>query len=296
MPYVFNDHEGFELVRGWAATKPAYAAFRSLIARLDGAAPVGRFDAGPGIFDFRFARGGQQIDIVWSPGGGTATIPSGGADLYNLLGVRSDAPLSGGAVRVPVGPDPVYIVHAAVGGSEGFTGAGQLFPETGKAVRGPFLSYWQSHGGLAINGLPISDEMTQTLEDGKPYKVQYFERVRLEWHPENADARYRVLLGQFGRRLRSGDPAVAPLAGQRFFAETGHNLGGTFRAYWEAHGGLAQFGYPFSEEIEERLEDGNIYRVQYFERARFEWHPENPPEYQLLLGQFGRRIYEEMAR
>jgi hypothetical protein len=64
-----------------------------------------------------------------------------------------------------------------------------------------------------------------------------------------------------------------------------------FLAYWNTHGGLAQFGYPLSEEFSEQLEDGQTYTVQYFERARFEWHPENAdPQYQVLLGQFGRRV------
>jgi hypothetical protein len=47
----------------------------------------------------------------------------------------------------------------------------------------------------------------------------------------------------------------------------------------------------------ERLEDGNTYLVQYFERARFEYHPESAdPHYQVLLGQFGRRICGERCR
>jgi len=67
-------------------------------------------------------------------------------------------------------------------------------------------------------------------------------------------------------------------------------LSGSFLNYWQANGGLAQFGYPISEEFSERLEDGKSYVVQYFERARFEHHPENQPPSDLLLGQFGRRI------
>jgi hypothetical protein len=54
-----------------------------------------------------------------------------------------------------------------------------------------------------------------------------------------------------------------------------------------------QFGYPMTEEFEEQLEDGRTYTVQYFERARFERHPENPAPYTILLGQFGRRILAE---
>jgi hypothetical protein len=167
---------------------------------------------------------------------------------------------------------------------------GRLFPETGKCVNEPFLSYWNAHGQLAINGYPISDEFNETLEDGKSYKVQYFERVRMESHPENTDPQYQVLLGQFGRKIHPADPPVTAKPGARFFPETGHNVEGSFLDYWTANGGLPQFGYPISEEFDETLEDGKSYTVQYFERARFEHHPENPAPYDVLLGMFGRQI------
>ena len=293
MPYVFNDHEGFELVHGWTTPKPAYAAFSTVVARLDGATPIGRIEAGSGVFAFRFERAGQQIDVVWSSAGGTATVPSGGAaDAWTLTGEKSTIDVSGTQVTLKVGADPIYLAHAPVGGAAPVGAAEQRFAETGKTVRGPFLDYWRAHGGLAINGFPVSDEMTQLLEDGKPYTVQYFERVRLEWHPENPEP-YRVLLGQFGRARHPADPPVAALNGKRFFGETGHNVGGPFGAYWDANGGLAQFGFPISEEFTETLEDGQPYTVQYFERARFEYHPANPGAYQVLLGQFGR---QEFAR
>jgi hypothetical protein len=166
----------------------------------------------------------------------------------------------------------------------------QCFTETGKCVNPLFSRYWQDHGGLAVNGYPISDELVQNLENGQPYTVQYFERARYEYHPENADAN-RVLLGQFGRQLHPADPPVAQQSGATFFAETGHNVSGDFLGYWQANGGLAQFGYPLSEVISEKLEDGNTYQVQYFERARFEAHPENAAPYNVLLGLFGRNIY-----
>jgi thermitase len=74
------------------------------------------------------------------------------------------------------------------------------------------------------------------------------------------------------------------------FSETHACVGDTFYAYWQAHGGLALNGYPISNEFTEGLGDGKIYTVQYFERARFEHHPENAPPYDVLLGQFGRRF------
>jgi choice-of-anchor B domain-containing protein len=144
----------------------------------------------------------------------------------------------------------------------------QCFSETGHCIQGRFLDYWQGHGGLAINGYPISDELTETLEDGHSYTVQYFERTRLEYHPDSPP-QYQVQLGQFGRRIHPADPPATARGDATYFNETGHNLGGRFLDFWQAHGGLAQFGYPLTEEFTETLEDGKPYTVQYFERARF---------------------------
>jgi hypothetical protein len=173
--------------------------------------------------------------------------------------------------------------------------AAACFVQTGTCMTGRFLDYWQQHGGLARNGYPLGYPFTQQLEDGKQYTVQYFERVRLEAHPENQPP-YDFLLGQFGRHFHPADPPVDVQPGAVYVQETGHNLSGPFRDYWQANGGLAQFGYPISEELQEQLEDGHTYTVQYFERARFELHPENQPPYDVLLGQFGRRILAESGR
>ncbi len=166
--------------------------------------------------------------------------------------------------------------------------AQRCFPETGKCVEGRFLDYWNAHGGLAINGFPLSDERQEKIGD-TTYWVQWFERVRMEYHPEYAGTPSEVLLGQFGRAIHPADPPVAPMAVGRFFPETGHNVPPDFLAYWTQNGGLPQFGYPLSEVFNETLE-GKSYEVQYFERARFERHPENPASSNILLGQFGRQL------
>lgn len=163
------------------------------------------------------------------------------------------------------------------------------FPETGYAVSDPFLSYWQERGGLFSYGYPISEAIS---EDG--LLVQYFERARFEWHPENAGSAYEVLLSPLGLQLSKGrdfPTAQARSEGDDiYFAETRHSLGGKFQAYWEGYGGLARFGYPISEEINEIASDGHTYRVQYFERARMEIHPENDAPYDVLLGQIGKQM------
>jgi hypothetical protein len=75
----------------------------------------------------------------------------------------------------------------------------------------------------------------------------------------------------------------------RFFPQTGPAVSGDFLIYWQAHGDQAQFGYPLTAVRWDQLEDGHWYQVQYFERARFEYHPENQAPYNVLLGQFGQR-------
>ena len=163
------------------------------------------------------------------------------------------------------------------------------FPVTGHHVSEPFLSTWRELGGLATFGYPLSEPFE---ENG--LTVQYFERERFELHPEYAGTEYEVLFGLLGswRATGNADPAFYPQptdsvpsdpATQIFFAETSHFLSNGFKVYWEAHGGLRIFGYPISEEFSE---DG--FTVQYFERARFEWHPENAgTEYEILLGRLG---------
>ncbi len=89
------------------------------------------------------------------------------------------------------------------------------------------------------------------------------------------------------------NPVAAPqTAGYLWFAATGHTLHGPFRAYWEAHGGLAQFGYPLSEAFDATLPGANrSYSVQYFERARFEFHPEiGGPAGSVVLGLLGSEL------
>jgi hypothetical protein len=75
------------------------------------------------------------------------------------------------------------------------------FLETGHNLAGKFLEYWQSHGGLAVHGYPITEAVMEQSTNGKQYLVQWFERSRMELHPENAGSEYEVLLGVEGRQL-----------------------------------------------------------------------------------------------
>jgi hypothetical protein len=167
---------------------------------------------------------------------------------------------------------------------------GTLFPQTGKRLCKQMESYWTRYGGVAQFGYPISDPGAEaSAADGKTYTVQYFERARFELHPEHHGTPYEVQLGLVGRQFHPNDPPVAALndGAHTFFKETGHNVSASFYSYWQQHGGLFVNGYPISEELTEASSDGKTYRVQYFERARFELHPENAAPFNVLLGVLG---------
>lgn len=174
----------------------------------------------------------------------------------------------------------------------------RTFQETGHTVSGRFLEYWDSHGGLAQQGFPISEPMQEVSEtDGKTYMVQYFERAVFEMHPENQPPNDVLLslLGVFmlNQKYASGVPDALGTNGQ-LFPETGKHVDEPFLSYWNTHGGLAQQGFPISERFQEKSDlDGKTYEVQYFERAVFELHPENAPPYNVLLSQLGTFRYKQ---
>lgn len=171
------------------------------------------------------------------------------------------------------------------------------FPETGHNISFQMKAFYDAQGGLDIFGLPLTEVIT---DEATGLQVQYFERARFELHPDLAPE-HQVSLTRIGSILTQGrsDPAFAWLAGsfdpnRDFFVEAGHTLGGAFRWFWQTHGGVQVFGYPISEEfVEVNPVDGQSYLVQYFERARFEYHPENQgTPHEVTLGHLGRQFLE----
>ncbi|MHB1134352.1 MAG: hypothetical protein ACYC4L_18430 [Chloroflexota bacterium] len=169
---------------------------------------------------------------------------------------------------------PLLVVPAAAQEARTFT-------ETGKTARGDFLAFFDANGGAEIFGAPITDEL---VENGRT--VQYFAKARFEAWPENPPG-YQVQLGLIALQMGKFQPAIADeTAGdpnRLFFPETGHVLAFAFKDFWLARGGLNVFGYPTTEQL---VENGVI--VQYCQRARFEWRPENPAGQQVVLGDLGR--------
>jgi hypothetical protein len=180
----------------------------------------------------------------------------------------------------------------------------RCFAETGFCIEGRIREFWEQNGGLAVFGFPIAPQRAELVE-GQTVQVQWFERHRMELHPTNPRP-YDVLLGRLAADSLSGQdrdwrsfPASAPQPGCSFFRETNHNVCGDFLVAWRANGlefdgrietsaaeSLALFGLPLSDAQTEMIE-GKQYVVQWFERARFEAHPENRSPYHVLFGLLG---------
>ncbi|MCS6880773.1 MAG: thermonuclease family protein [Oscillochloridaceae bacterium] len=167
----------------------------------------------------------------------------------------------------------------------------RCFAETGFCISGPIRVYWERNGGLAVFGFPITAQSQESVE-GRALQVQWFERDRLEIQPDGRVTAGRLgaeRLEQLGTPWQPG-PGSAAGPGCAVFPETGHQVCGAFLRYWRANGGLERFGLPLTGEFTAELE-GRPFTVQYFERRRFELHPEIGPD-AVLLGLLGREVLQ----
>jgi len=161
----------------------------------------------------------------------------------------------------------------------------RYFTETGHYVCGEFLEFFETRGGVEIFGFPL----TEAFDDlARGMQVQYFQCARMEWHPYNPEP-YKVQLGllvdELGYRFPLVRPEQIPAFNNdlhHYFPETGHVVSYAFLDYFREKGGLDIFGYPRSEFM---YEDGYI--VQYFQRARMEWHPEDLSGPQMRVTRLG---------
>ncbi len=185
------------------------------------------------------------------------------------------------------------------------------YSESGHYLANDFRNYWENNGGLSVFGYPLTEEFDYlSPETGSAHAAQMTERQRFEWHPENAGTPYAVLLGRLGEAIleaqgrdwttfEKADPSA-----DHYFEATGHAIAPEFYDYWASHGldlgyggvsfeeSVALFGYPLSESMLETNADGDTVLTQYFERAVFEYHPDNPASSQVLLRRLGAELME----
>ena len=172
--------------------------------------------------------------------------------------------------------------------------------ETGHNVPTPIIDYWYVHGSWRTIGLPTSEFHRAVNEDGSVRYIQYFERGVLElvWPSDGGPP--RVVPEPLGYRTFIDPGAWLPIEPfqdddwARYFADTGHSVGGGFRVYWEQFGGEAVFGKPISEEWGAVTPDGRRVVYQVFERARFEWWPDRAGSgEEITLGLLGLELLIE---
>lgn len=164
----------------------------------------------------------------------------------------------------------------------------QYFPETGHNVRGVFLRFYRNavHPEL-VYGYPITEQFTS--RDGRV--VQYFQRARFEMTPDAAggDSVRLTSLGEAAHRPGNQRLDIDnPSACKRY--QTGYSVCFAFLDFYEANGGAAQFGDPISAfEFQDNL------IVQYFEKARFEWHADRPESQRVVLTDLGRMYFDRLG-
>lgn len=300
------------ILRNDLSEKPAYVAYRVLTGQLAGATFVGlgplthavdnRWQSQFDRYHYKFQRGGTTVHVIWKLGAPeTVEVPVETANIDIVLkdGSHLKPDIKDGKVRVTISEDPVFIDDIKqpdpIAGEQLDPAADGNSP-TGFKPSSRFAAYWQSKGGLPLFGYAISGEkLEKSATDGKTYIVQWFERARFEYHPEYAGTNAEVLLGLLGSQAVSGRqfPKTAPPAGVESVCaqETGHCVWGKFLQRWRELG-VPIVGLPLSDQYEEKAANGTTLTVQWFERARFEYHPENQAPYDVLLTLLGRQSYK----
>ncbi len=147
------------------------------------------------------------------------------------------------------------------------------FPATGHTLddNARFLSFWQSHAGERLLGLPVSEPISTDAGI-----IQYFEHGRLEQKIDPTTGAVTVVAGAVAReyaaalyRSFAAAPPRLEQTGVRVFKDTGHTLRAPFLQFWDASGGAELFGAPISEPLWEATSVGRR-QVQYFANVRIE--------------------------
>ncbi len=127
----------------------------------------------------------------------------------------------------------------------GATHADILPAPTTVPMQGGFLKTFQKYG-LSLIGYPLSEE----LDEGG-VTMQYFERVKMEYHPELAAKGTPVLFSRLGSEVSAGSAFVRiekPISTKqkRYFGQTSHLVTEPFLSFWSDKGRLDAAAYSRS--------------------------------------------------
>jgi hypothetical protein len=152
----------------------------------------------------------------------------------------------------------------------------------GYTVQGEFLKFYRSaNDPLLVFGYPITDEF---IDPQTRRPTQYFQRARFDLVSSSAGE--IIELAPLGKLLHTGDAPLAPIptnsSACRFFQDPGLSVCYAFLQFYDGNNGPVFFGNPVSNV---EIRDGRY--VQYFERARMEWQPDNPSDQHVALTHLG---------
>ena len=196
----------------------------------------------------------------------------------NLLQENVDA-FQKGEVVVP----EEKLFHTAQGpGSLGVANTQDVGLSGGFNIQGEFLKFYRSASDpLLVFGYPITDEF---VDPDTGLTTQYFQRARFEL--VSTPAGPMVQLAPLGTHLHTSAAPAAPIptnsSACRFFQATGKSVCYAFLQFYDGNNGPIFFGNPISDV---EIRDGRY--VQYFERARMEWQPDNPTDQHVVLTDLG---------
>jgi hypothetical protein len=300
------------ILRNDLSEKPAYTAYKVLTQQLGDATFAGLGSLARGVdnrwqsqfdrYHYKFTKGDETIQVLWNIGAPEdVDVPVDSPNVTMVMkdGSRLTPNVVDGKVHITLSEDPVFIDEEPA--PKGITGlpldpAIDSASPTGFKPSSRFESYWQTQGGLPLFGYAISPErLEESPTNGETYIVQWFERARFEYHPEHAGTLNEVQLGLLGSQAVSTQKFASippPQDVQSVCVQaTGHCVWGRFLTRWQELG-VPVVGLPLSDQYEEQSTDGKTYVVQWFERARFEYHPDNQAPYDVLLGLLGKQLFE----
>ncbi|HKO24004.1 MAG TPA: hypothetical protein VJY65_04610, partial [Chloroflexota bacterium] len=194
------------------------------------------------------------------------------------------------ATPVPTARPAPFLAAQPVGSPPASAHA-RYFAATRHTLGGPFLAFYNAHGGAAVVGRPLTE----------PWSVgnatyQIFERLELRCTGRCLGPRAtgRVTVEPLGLRLtrlrhfRPSSRMRSHDTTYRYFPATHQALSGSFARFWVAHGGAAVLGLPISPQLYERVPGARLYlRVQYLRNARLELWPSRPRHDSVRVGLLG---------
>ena len=161
------------------------------------------------------------------------------------------------------------------------------FPETGHWVKGKFLDYYKSvENGKYYFGYPITDEFIDPI-NGRT--TQYFERARFDLIIDGYKSFVKqVPLGELLYKNNSNEISINESSSScSYFQDTNKYICYAFLDFYSEHQGEDIFGKPISN-----LEWQDNRFVQYFEYARFEWHPASKTDKKIILTDLGKLYFD----